>query len=125
MTRLLEWLDTDREKRIDTANIIDDQAEQVLVYRVPTVSGDGFSAEITDETFYKRMVVRIDKDSYREVKSEAGDGVEYDMVAIAMDEDIRMSDKWVLRGKTYQIVKIDDTNEARIEVFIKQYRDET
>ena len=110
-------------------DVIDDKPVQVDVHRIQGEDGAaGFEDEIASHTFYKRLVVRIDMEgdnSYSEVSGDAGRGVEYDIVAITTDKDVRMSDRWILEGVTYYITKIDDTKDSRVEVFIKQYRDES
>lgn len=129
MSRLKEWLDEDRSDRDDYSKVIDDSPTQVDVYRSGTTGDDiGFDDEVPDYTFLKRLVARIDQlntTSHRRIKTDAGEGIEYDLLATTFDTDVKMNDRWYFESKVYQVVTIDDQNEKRIEVYLRYLRDES
>ena len=128
MTRLTEWMNVDSSERDDYSKVIEDKPTQVDVYRIGTSGTEiGFSDEVPDYSFLKRLVARIDQmstNSHRKIKSGAGEGIEYDLLATTFDTDVKMKDRWYFESKIYSVVSIDDQNEKRIEVFLRYLRDE-
>lgn len=126
MSRLNEWLDTERSKRIDYNTVISDQETQVKVYRTISTS-NGFSNEITEASYLKRLYCRVDRTgskSYNQALSEAGKSTVYDLMATTLDKDVKINDRWVLLNKNYRVTAIDDLDDVRTEVSLIEYRDE-
>lgn len=128
MSRLTEWQDEERTERDDYSTVIDDDSVQVDVYRVgASGSAPGFGDEIADYAFFRRLVAKIDEasiNSHNKVSGEAGKGIVYDLVASTFDTDVRMTDRWLLDGKFYRVVSVDDITEKRVEVKLKYLKDE-
>lgn len=124
MSRLYEWMHKEREDRNDYSAIIDDKPTQFDVYRIDTiVDGVGFSSDIPSYNYVKKILARLENESkaYKKVNGESGTGVVYGYVAITLDTDVQIKDRWVDGDNVYYVQAMNLTDNGT-EVKLKSYK---
>lgn len=123
--RIKNWLDLIRQKRLDYSRIIDNDPTQVDVYRRDTdVSGAGFENDIGDYEFSHRLICKLSRAGLSETVRSNEKVVIYNYLALTMDSDVRINDRWKWLNNDYILASVDNQDEYVTRVKLKRYKDE-
>lgn len=120
------YLRRKKETHSDIREIIDDQMEHVVVYRVTNAgkTDPGFNDANSDPAQVYVIKARIDEidGDQQFVGSLAGQATQKFYVGITVHKDVRQNDEWRIASRVYHVEAIRDGQEKYTEVTLKRLR---